>query len=341
MPELTDAQKVNREVTQKRIATALETLAQNSEAPIGLGMTGATAGQVPVVKTVDANGVPTSYEPGAGGGGSGGLPSGGTDGDVLVKNGATDYAARWEKPQYYRPNLLDNWYFVGGGSQLGYGTFPINQRGQTSYSNIGYTIDRWKIGQNIIMTVSPSTVSSSGITLSNVGLNNEWFYALIPESQIPDGEYTGSMIVSAYTGTYEFVLQEDGGNWQTVFSQLLSSTGLSTATGTKGNATQPTYRFGLVLHPGASITIQAVKLELGSEQTLCHNEGTSANPVWVLNEIPDYGEELLKCQRYFQTFRTEALRPTYGADCRPVMATEQPTKGTITVSGSTIYTLES
>jgi hypothetical protein len=92
MPELTDAQKVNREVTQKRIATALETLAQNSEAPIGLGMTGATVGQVPFVKTVDENGVPTSYEPGAG---AGSLPAGGTDGDVLVKNGATDYAAKW------------------------------------------------------------------------------------------------------------------------------------------------------------------------------------------------------------------------------------------------------
>ncbi len=43
--------------------------ALNAPPPIGLGMTGATVGQVPVVKTVDANGVPTSYEPGAGGGG--------------------------------------------------------------------------------------------------------------------------------------------------------------------------------------------------------------------------------------------------------------------------------
>lgn len=93
MPELTDAQKVNREITQKRIAAALETLAENSEAPIGLGMTGATVGQVPVVKTVDANGVPTSYEPGAGSGG--GLPAGGTDDDVLVKDGATVYSAKW------------------------------------------------------------------------------------------------------------------------------------------------------------------------------------------------------------------------------------------------------
>ena len=58
MPELTDAQKVNREVTQKRIATALESIASAQPRPNG-------------------------------------LPAGGTDGDVLVKNGATDYAAKW------------------------------------------------------------------------------------------------------------------------------------------------------------------------------------------------------------------------------------------------------
>ena len=27
-------------------------------------------------------------------------------------------------------NLLDNWYFVGGGSQQGGGSFPVNQRGR-------------------------------------------------------------------------------------------------------------------------------------------------------------------------------------------------------------------
>lgn len=40
----------------------------------------------------------------------------------------------------------------------------------------------------------------------------------------------------------------------------------------------------------------AVKLELGSQQTLAHQE----NGVWVLNELPDYGEELSKCMRYLQ-----------------------------------------
>lgn len=40
----------------------------------------------------------------------------------------------------------------------------------------------------------------------------------------------------------------------------------------------------------------AVKLELGPQQTLAHQE----DGVWVLNEIPDYGEDLTKCMRYLQ-----------------------------------------
>ncbi|USF28074.1 hypothetical protein N510_003033 [Firmicutes bacterium ASF500] len=32
-------------------------------------------------------------------------------------------------------NLVDNWYFVG----------PINQRGQSTYTGITYTIDRWRM----------------------------------------------------------------------------------------------------------------------------------------------------------------------------------------------------
>lgn len=44
-----------------------------------------------------------------------------------------------------RVNMLDNAYFVGGGSQLGGDAFPINQRGQTIYNNPGYCIDRWKL----------------------------------------------------------------------------------------------------------------------------------------------------------------------------------------------------
>ena len=54
-------------------------------------------------------------------------------------------------------------------------------------------------------------------------------------------------------------------------------------------------------------TIKAAKLELGSEQTLAHQE----NGVWVLNEIPDYGQELAKCQRYFYRWNGTFFVPTF------------------------------
>ena len=45
----------------------------------------------------------------------------------------------------------------------------------------------------------------------------------------------------------------------------------------------------------------AVKLEMGPQQTLAHQD---ANGNWALNEIPDYGEELTRCMRYLQIIST-------------------------------------
>lgn len=42
-------------------------------------------------------------------------------------------------------------------------------------------------------------------------------------------------------------------------------------------------------------TIVAVKLEIGDTQTLAHQSGTA----WTLNDMPDYGDQLVKCQRYY------------------------------------------
>jgi hypothetical protein len=58
-------------------------------------------------------------------------------------------------------NLLDNAYFVGGGSQLGDGIFPINQRGQTSYAAYANSIDRWYAAA--AMTVAADGISCGAI----------------------------------------------------------------------------------------------------------------------------------------------------------------------------------
>ena len=55
-------------------------------------------------------------------------------------------------------------------------------------------------------------------------------------------------------------------------------------------------------------TIRAAKLELGSQQTLAHQE----NGVWVLNEIPDYGEQLRRCQRYYQRLNASSGYMRFG-----------------------------
>lgn len=191
------------------------------ETPAGakaLGLTGALAGDLVRVNAVDANGRPTSWK------------------HVPLNE------IKCNK------NLLDNWYFIGGGSQLGYGVFPINQRGQTSYSNTGYTFDRWKL------TSGSMTIAAGGITLN---------------------------------GTLEQILEANIGQTVTASALLADGTMITPVY----NDTTKTFTL-----TATGQTIKAVKLELGSEQTLAHQE----NGVWVLNEIPNYQTELTKCMAYFQ-----------------------------------------
>ena len=50
---------------------------------------------------------------------------------------------------------------------------------------------------------------------------------------------------------------------------------------------------------GTGQTFVAAKLELGTHQTLAHQD---ENGNWVLNEIPNYGEQLARCQRYAKVY---------------------------------------
>lgn len=249
--------------------------------------------------------------------------------------------------QVVNRNLLDNWYFVGGGSQLGDGVFPINQRGQTTYSGTGYGVDRWmSLSSTLVMTILSGYISidlkKNGAPLrqpcnSAIGLAGK----TVTFSILAKGEKIRTAI-SAYNGnsfSKHFINRTFAGDANTF--KIYSVTAVLENLLSTENLNVQIYAASSTTGEYSPILCKAMKLELGSEQTLAHNEGTEENPVWVLNEIPDYGEELRKCQRYYQLFRTESLRPTYGEDCRPTMATEQPTKGTLTKGGVTYYTLSS
>lgn len=160
------------------------------------------------------------------------------------------------------PNLLDNAYFVGGGSQLGDGIFPINQRGQTSYSAYTNSIDQWYAAD--AMTVAADGISCGAIVqklpqVAPLDGKTLTFSALLADGTM----LSGSAVFNSASDTYFYY---DAG----AVEHLLYNTyfgGFEVVTARK---------------------IAAVKLEYGTVSTL-------ANDV-----RPDFGKVLEKCKRYLQ-----------------------------------------
>lgn len=176
-------------------------------------------------------------------------------------------------------NMLDNWYFGN----------PVNQRNfETRYANgnENYTIDRWY---------------HVSWTAANYAAKNDGYIRLYGDS---GANRFGQKFENTISGTLTFsimyqstnaidVYVVEGANYRKIVT-LETKGGVFVGdvtfdtTGIKEIFLQTTL-------PNSTVNIMAVKLELGSRQTLAHNE----NGQWVLNEIPDYGEQLRRCQRYF------------------------------------------
>lgn len=176
-------------------------------------------------------------------------------------------------------NLLDNWYFGN----------PVNQRGETEYTEAGYAIDRWKIV--LIGTGRGLNVGSGFVTISASASNEirvDQFF------EHPTDYYkqmvTASVLLAdgvLYTGSGIIKNKPDSGFATTVFYQNSKFAMLVQA------SYLGTLIFRISVMPEQSIDVVAVKLELGSVQTLAHQD-TNGN--WVLNDPPpDKHMELLKC----------------------------------------------
>lgn len=238
---------------------------------------------------------------------------------------------------YVRPNLLDNWYFIRGAAQTGVASFPINQRGQNSYSGSGYTIDRW-VGGTANSLVALGYSNYIVIKSSAAGGQNLFLQYFENKEMFAGKTVTISAIINNTLVQSTIAVPANSSTWGSTIGYGSASVG--------GCAIYLRYlssKLCFVFYTNSTYTantnilIQAAKIEIGDTQTLAHQVGSA----WILNEIPNYSEQLVRCQRFFQTFRTQALCPTYGADCRPVMASDTPTAGTITAGSVTYYTLSS
>ena len=226
------------------------------------GVTAATSGtdyQAPL--TIDATPTASSTNP---------VQSGGVYTDV-----------RTRVPVYGKGvNLLRNWYFVGGGT--GRGVFPVNQRGQSSYDGFVYSIDNWQLENRYGQAI---TINSDGIQIIGTSSAYQGIQQYIDPSL-----FNGKKVTISALCTDGTLATASGIITITSADRLILNSGGDLSVFLYGSTSL--LGFHIRCLAGITKTIVAAKLELGSEQTLAHQE----NGVWVLNEIPDYEEELIKCQ---------------------------------------------
>ena len=196
--------------------------------------------------------------------------------DVLVYDKTM---TRWEnKPlsgYISNPNLLDNPWFT------------INQRGASSYtaSNGIYTVDRWKLTLNGLGTGILTKNADESITIENQYASGEAYFIQPLDTQTISGIDGKTITVS--------VLFSDGtiSSGTVTFNKGTSITILGWGNGMRIRLYSPTTSrvdFTIDVAKSSTVTIKAIKLELGSISTL------------ALDTAPNYATELLKCQRYFQ-----------------------------------------
>ena len=185
--------------------------------------------------------------------------------------------------QISNPNLLDNWYFAD----------PVNQRGLTEYGE-GYTIDRWclYVSGNTTISIENGVVIHEGAGgYFQQRLERSKMEKLLGQaatlSVLIDNQLYSATDLLGYPGNRCIVRGLPVGEISLFWDDVKCEINVS-------------------LTGGAGV-LQAVKLELGTIQTLAHQD---ASGNWVLNDPPpNKALELAKCQRYQFVIGNRLLAP--------------------------------
>ena len=198
-------------------------------------------------------------------------------------------------------NLLDNAYFVGGGSQKGAGYLPINQRGQTTYTGPGYSIDG-------LYATGPLEISlvEDGIKIYNPTEEIHYVFkkVAVPVFHAIKGATLTLSLLCRYNkdGFSLYFGYRKNGVYTTIatsgYPPVNNTAHLIAISGVIPNAELESFEgLGIRIPAKGTVIAAAAQLEIGTTQTLAHKEGDT----WVLNAPPpNYALELVKCQRYFR-----------------------------------------
>nr|DAO60557.1 MAG TPA: hypothetical protein [Caudoviricetes sp.] len=230
------------------------------------------------------------------------------------------------------PNLLDNWYFGNpvnqrngyivpagveyykvdgfvpqgpipetvrvdyiddaGSARFNYGGVPcyVPKGGGyvRGYTGSGYTVDRWKalsLQGTVTCEKDCLAIENTDGTVASIIIDQIFEPDL--SNALKGKTLTLSVMAKSVTGKFSF---QSGNKTLDITEPGLSYLVLPDWV--------DKYNYGMrFFNSGGAgkIEISAAKLELGDTQTLAHKEGDK----WVLNEIPDFGEQLRRCQRYY------------------------------------------
>jgi len=194
--------------------------------------------------------------------------------------------------QHSNPNLLDNAYWADK-------DYIINQRGQTEYTDTGYTIDRWKNSLIDKVEIFEDYISLSVSNTSNAYAN---WGQLLPFNFKELGLITLSVMYKNSSQTSTIAIYDAKGTWK-ASTDMSASTVWNIVSLTISDNSPEAIR--AQLYPtvagqalAGTLEIRAMKLELGPVQTLAHKD---ENGNWILNDPPPNKVlELAKCQRYFE-----------------------------------------
>ena len=190
--------------------------------------------------------------------------------DIAVLNGNFDLIDKAVGNGKFAQNLLDNSWFVN----------PINQRGASSYTNNGHTIDRWRDTTN-----STTLITANGLTLQNNSTtSNAYWRQRLPTSVLTSGKtYTMAVEVGGVVCCGHAVVNSTStATFYGANGLYLSCTGL----------TDNTYWT-------IQIALSAGKTFTGVRWAALYEGAYTAEtlPAYVYK---GYAAELAECQRYFQ-----------------------------------------
>ena len=183
--------------------------------------------------------------------------------------------------------------------------FAINQRGQTRYTETGYTVDRW-------------TLDAGG--------------TLTPQND-------GIKLIGACRQFYEEPNQLWG---KTVTLSFKTASGITSKSGTLPTVA-PSANITLVSTNTDDSGVSAIVRYVGNKITVVISTTTEAKIYWVKLEIgsvatefspPSLAEELPKCQRYYQ-IRSNSYTIETNAIDRPIPMRVNGTIGTTTINSIT------